>query len=278
MQNYSREPHEETSIAPVLKKFAASASTSTNNCLRTTDAVPTPALVDNKHKKPIHSDTFDKCFVVRPLIKRLQDCFIRWCNPGKNNVMDEGGIPSRSRWMRTFNPSKPNKYFMEIIMACDSVTRFCWSFFVTESALKTVINRYRRDRNKSMFSKVTHYQYEYNDRERKAQDKFGSATAQMLYFARFLRDASAATYVYRIFVDRRWDSIPATVLAKKEHNVSYTMTVKTKGKYHITRHWGGKGGGNVIVKSKKTQQEKEVSLRYDHYRGCTTQRVLVERQ
>lgn len=221
-------------------------------------------LVDNKHKKANHSDQFDKCFVVRPLIKRLQDCFIRWCNPGKNNAMDEGGIPSRSRWMRTFNPSKPNKYFMEILMACDSVTRFCWSFFVTESALKTVINRHRRGRNKSMLSKVTHYQYEYNDRERKVQERFGSATAQMLFFARFLREHYPDSPVtYRIFVDRRWDSIPATVLAKKEYNVSYTMTVKTRGKYHITRHWGGKGGGNAIVKSKKRNKRGK-------YRSATT--------
>ena len=101
-------------------------------------------LVDNsKQKGPTHSD-FDKCFKVRPLISLLQKVFLRWAIPGKNNAMDEAGIPSRHPWMRTFNPSKPVKYFMEILMGCDSLTRYCWHFFVTESAKKTILNRHRR--------------------------------------------------------------------------------------------------------------------------------------
>ena len=101
-------------------------------------------IVDNgKQKGPTHAD-FDKCFKVRPVISLLQKVFLRWASPGKNNAMDEAGIPSRHRWMRTFNPSKPQKYFMEILMGCDSRTRYCWHFFVTESAKKTILNRHRR--------------------------------------------------------------------------------------------------------------------------------------
>jgi len=101
-------------------------------------------MVDNSKQKGSNHADFDKCFKVRPLISLLQKVFIRWASPGKNNVMDEAGIPSRHRWMRTFNPSKPVKYFMEILMGCDSLTRYCWHFFVTESAKKTVLNRHRR--------------------------------------------------------------------------------------------------------------------------------------
>lgn len=91
---------------------------------------------------PSHDD-FDKLYKVRPFIKLLQQCFFRWCTPGKNNSMDEAGIDSRHNWMRTFNPSKPSKYFMEVLEACDSDTHFCWGLFVTESATKTVLNRHR---------------------------------------------------------------------------------------------------------------------------------------
>ena len=106
---------------------------------------------------PSH-DEFDKLSKVRPLIELLQACFSEWVTPGKDNSMDEAGIDSRHRWMRTFNPSKPSKYFMEMLEACDAVTHFCWGFIVTESASKTVLNRHRdpsgTQHQRSKFHKV----------------------------------------------------------------------------------------------------------------------------
>ena len=220
-------------------------------------------LVDNARKLSSQHKQFDKCFAVRPLIKLLQQAFIRWVVPGKNNAMDEAGIPSRHRWLRTYNPSKPNKYFMEILMACDSTTRFCWSFFVTESAKKVIKNRHRAGRTKSKFKKVTHYQHEYGPREREIQDRFGSAPAQMVYFARMLRENYDSPHVtYRLFTDRRWDSIPGIVVAKKEFNVSYTATVNKKSRYHIITHWCKKGAP-IVPKSKKRNKRGK-------YRSATT--------
>ena len=211
-------------------------------------------LVNNNDKKASSSDEFDKCFHVRPMITFVQKAIWRWCNPGKNNSVDEAGFPSRSRWMRTFNPSKPVKYFIESLMACCSETKFCWAFFVNESGKKTVLRRHRVQRsgrrNQTKFVKAKHYQWEYSESERVAQDRFGPATAQMLYFARLLRTRYPAPLTYRIFVDRRWDSLPGIVLARKNYNVSYTATVKFGSRYHILKHWGGKGGGKVLVKSK----------------------------
>ena len=113
-------------------------------------------LVDNKDAVPCTSQDFDKMFKVRPMITLLQDAFRRWVTPGKNNAVDEAPIPSRQHWMRTFNPSKPCKYFIEILMACDSNTRFCWSFFITESSKKVVLNRHRvgARRTRSKYVKV----------------------------------------------------------------------------------------------------------------------------
>ena len=221
-------------------------------------------MVNNIMKKSPSHENFDKLFHVRPMITMLQQTFERWFNPPKDNSMDEAGIPSRSKWMRTFNGSKPYKYFIELLMACCATTRFCWAFFVTESALKTIMNRHRRGRNKSKFKKVVHYQYEYSDVERRFQDRFGSATAQMLYFARILRERHPSQVTYRLFVDRRWDSLSAIVLAKKNFNISFTTTVKFASRYHIISHWGGKGGrGKAIVKSKKRNRRGK-------YRSATT--------
>jgi len=52
-------------------------------------------IVDNLTRAPLGSDDHDKLFHVRPLIARLQSTFRRWCVPGKNNAMDEAGLPSR---------------------------------------------------------------------------------------------------------------------------------------------------------------------------------------
>ena len=101
-------------------------------------------LVDNNDSLPCTDDKFDRVFKVRPMIVLLQDAFKRWATPGKNNDVDEAGITSRHRWLRTYNPSKPSKYFIEILMACDSATRFCWAFIVSESSKKVVPNRHRR--------------------------------------------------------------------------------------------------------------------------------------
>ena len=51
---------------------------------------------------------------------------------------------------------------------------------------------------------VPHFQYEYGENERLMQQRFGPATAQMLYFARILRENYPSPSTYRIFVDRRW--------------------------------------------------------------------------
>ena len=219
-------------------------------------------LVDNRRKRSPASPEFDKCWKVRPLISMLQEVFKRWVIPGKNNAMDEAGIPSRHRWLRTYNPSKPTKYFIEILMACDSVTRFCWAFCVTESAKKTVRNRHRDGRTRSKFVKVPHYQHEYGQVERSAQDRFGSAPAQMLHFARKLREDHDSPVVYRIFTDRRWDSVPGIVLSKKEFNISYTATVNVKSRYHIITHWMKKGAP-IIPKSKARNKRGK-------YRSATT--------
>ena len=157
---------------------------------------------------------YDKLFKVRPLIRQLQKTYIRWCQPGKNNAGDEAGFASRSRWMHTFNPSKPNKYFMETIMACDSVTRFCWAFFVTESAKKRIKNRHRRGRQRAKFIKVTHYQHEYSAVERQDQERFGSAPSQMVYFDRLLRENSDIPITYRMFTDRG----PSLGLTTRNHS------------------------------------------------------------
>jgi len=147
-------------------------------------------------------------------------------------------------------------------MACDSPTRFCWAFFVTESATKRIKNRHRRGRQRAKFIKVTHYQHEYSDVERQAQDRFGSATAQMIYFTRLLRENFDSPITYRMFTDRRWDSLPGIILSKQKFNVSYTATVNKKSRYHVINYWCQKGSP-IVSKSKKRNKRGK-------YRSATT--------
>ena len=210
---------------------------------RGTEARPAPQ--DDRH---------DKCWHVRPLIELLQRTFCSWCIPGKNNAMDEAGVPSRHRWLRCYNPSKPTKYFIEILMACDSVTRFCWAFFVTESTKKTVVNTHR-NRVKGKFVRVNHYQHEYGRDERRMQDRYGASVAQMSYFARKLREFTPDNAMtYRIFADSRWDSILGIVYARKHYNVSYTSTIKKlTDRFHVVKLWKKSKNNSfgTVVKSKK---------------------------
>ena len=84
--------------------------------------------------------------------------------------------------------------------------------------------------------------------------------AQIVHFARKLREI-ADDYVlledggiiYRLFVDRRWDSLPGIVHARREHGVSYTSTVMKSHRFHVIS--GSKkrsiaGLKNFVTKSK----------------------------
>ena len=219
-------------------------------------------LVRTDKRPDVDTDKHDKCYYVRPIITCLQKAFQRWFVPGKNNAVDEAGIPSRMRFLRHFNQDKPHKYFIELIMGCDSLSKFCWYFYVSESATKSVRNA-RRDggrrgkRARSKFHRVPHYQPEFNKDERVLQDKVGPTCAQVCHFARKLReiandyvDVEDGGIIYRIFVDRRWDSLPGIVHARRIHNVSYTATVMNTHRYHVV---GGKQkpGLNQFVKKSK---------------------------
>ena len=121
------------------------------------------------------------------------------------------------------------------------------------------------DLTPSVCAQVKHYQWEYGTREKWVQDSYGSASAQMMYFARLLRERYDSPSTYRFFTDRRWDSMPAVVLARQQYNVSFTCTVKKSSRYQIINHWTKRGPNNpaAIVKSKKRDRRGK-------YRSATT--------
>ena len=223
-------------------------------------------LVKTDDRPNADSNQHDKCYHLRPLIKLLQKAFPRWFVAGKNNAVDEAGVPSRFRWLRNFNKDKPHKYYIELLMGCDSLTKFCWYFFVNESAQKVILNRTRRPgprrskRARSKFHKVAHYQPEFDTYERELQDKLGVNAAHVVHFARKLREVAEddvsledGGIVYRVFVDRRWDSLPGIVEARRKHGVSYTATVMASHRFHVIREYKNKkhsGLQNFVKKSK----------------------------
>lgn len=208
-------------------------------------------LADNEKRASVEDDDHDRCFHIRPLITHLQDAFRRWIVPGKNNAMDEAGIPSKMRWLRHFNKDKPNKYYIEVLMACDSITRFCWGFIVNEKSTKNIRRQSRslpagvtrgRGRRQTKLEAIRHYQYEYDDEARALLDDpigGGPAAAQIVHFASMLRsfdpepESSKKTITYRLFMDRRWDSLYGHHWAMTEHQVSCCATVKKGSRFHV---------------------------------------------
>ena len=113
-------------------------------------------------------------------------------------------------------------------MGCCAVTRFCWHFIVNEGAEK-IVERRDRQSGQSKFTKVSYFQFSYNDLERQVQIDHGVGAAHMVYFSRVLReidDDPDMSMMYSMFTDRRWCSLPAMYLylSKKRHNVSFTST------------------------------------------------------
>ena len=188
----------------------------------------------------------DKAWPCRPIIKFLNEAFAKWFNPGRDNALDEGGLPSRFPWLRIRNPQKPHRYFIEMLMGCCSETRFCWHFQLNEGVTK-IIKRANRTRGQSRYTTTPYYNVNYNEAERHAQNDFGAGAAHMLYFSRILRSFDSSDIgqmCYRMFTDRRWCSLPAMYLAKKNYNVSYTCSVQDGSRYHVANLF-------PVVKSKK---------------------------
>ena len=193
-------------------------------------------LVDASARAAREAADHDKAWPVRIFIQKLNDTFLRWFNIGRNNALDEGGLPSRHNWLRIRNPAKPHRYFIEMLMGCCSLTRFCWHFQLNEGIHK-IISRADRTRGQSRYMKVDYYQYVYNEEERRIQDNYGAGAAQMMYFSRVLRrfdNDPTMRMCYRIFTDRRWCSLPSMYHAKKKYNVSYTCSVMDGSRFHIT--------------------------------------------
>ena len=230
-------------------------------------------LVNNDDKPEGTAGDYDKLFLLRPLLDMVQRQARRWYTPGRDHSFDEAGFPSRFTWLRCFNKTKPHRYFIELLMACCAVTRFCWSFFVNEGTKKTLPRANRRP-GQSKYVKRPHYQHEYDASDRAVQDKWGPTAAHMHYFAKELRKYDpqphlpphAKDMTYRFFCDKRWCSIPAMVICKEKFDVAFTSTVRKKSRYHIVHQLP------VPFTKTKPRREIEGQVQVCHYHfssyGC----------
>jgi hypothetical protein len=74
---------------------------------------------------------YDRIFKIRHVVEVFQRTFMESFRPGLHLAVDEGGFPykgSRSP-IKTYNPKKPNRWFMMIYCLNDSETKYCWRFF-----------------------------------------------------------------------------------------------------------------------------------------------------
>ena len=183
-------------------------------------------LVDNTNRPSVDSDQHDKCYLVRPTITHAQSAMKRWCKPGEDLAGDEGPLPSRHNWLRKRNPNKPNKYFIELLILCCSVSRYCYHFTVNEGKEKCVLRENRRP-GQHKFVNKWYKQHEYNAEDERFAKEYGTSAGQMQYWARILRDSAPDDdYTFHLHVDKRWCHLTGMVVAKDVHNVTYTCSVK----------------------------------------------------
>ena len=213
-------------------------------------------LADNEARPPVTSDDHDKCYLVRPIIDIVQKAFRRWCDPGRDSAMDEGGFPSRHNWLRKRNAAKPNRYFIEVLKLCMSRTRFCRDFIINEGKTKH-IRRANRQPGQHGYKKCRYKQHEFNDADNEFAKTHGITAGQMQYFARRLREGSDdEDYVYHIHVDKRWCSLVGMVACMDLHKVAFSASVKRGSRYHVAYDLG------LTQATKRANRGK--------YRSCTT--------
>ena len=190
-------------------------------------------LVDSTERPPKEDDAYDKCYLVRPIIKLAQSAFQRWCTPGRDSALDEGGLDSRHNWLRKRDPSKPNTYFIELVMLCAAKSRFCLDFFVNEGQSKN-IKRTNRRPGQHGYKKVPYKQFEFTDEDFDFALSRGATAGHMQYFARRLRERVGNDgYIYHIHVDKRWCNVTGMVAAMDLHQVAFTCSVKKGARFHV---------------------------------------------
>ena len=213
-------------------------------------------LADNSQRPPVTSDDHDKCYLVRPIISIVQAAFQRWCTPGQDTALDEGGLPSRHHWLRKRNETKPNRYFIEVLKLCCSKSRFCWDFVINEGKTKH-IKRANRRAGQHGYKKCHYKQHEFNAADDTFALAHGITAGQMQYFARRLRENSDDDdYVYHVHVDKRWCSMVGMVVCMDLHKVAFSASVKRGSRYHVAYDLG------LRQSTKRANRGK--------YRCCTT--------
>ena len=79
-------------------------------------------LYDCTKARRFEDGKYSKTYKCEAFLKHMAGRFQNSWNAGRWNSLDEAGIPSRHRWCRHFNPNKPHKYCIELLVIADSAT------------------------------------------------------------------------------------------------------------------------------------------------------------
>ena len=86
---------------------------------------------DSSKAKPRGHEDYDKLFLIRPLINRLNETFHNAYSPSKENAVDEGLIKFKGRLaFKQYMPLKPAKRGIKVWLRADSNTHYVSAFQV----------------------------------------------------------------------------------------------------------------------------------------------------
>lgn len=99
-----------------------------------------------------------------------------------------------------------------------------------------------RGPNNTTNKEVIYFQHEFGQVTKHYASKYGVTVGHKVYFAKLLRDydpepeknpGNKTMVVYRFFSDKRWDSLVGMVEAMRMYDVSFTLSVDERSRYHI---------------------------------------------
>ena len=93
---------------------------------------------DCRKRRAFGARSYNKLHKVLPLVQHVQEMLASTWVPGLNNSLDELGFPSRHKWLRHFNKSKPHKYHIELFGLADAKFNRLFGIQVCEGKLRHV--------------------------------------------------------------------------------------------------------------------------------------------
>ena len=176
---------------------------------------------DCRRRRSFGGRSYNKLHKVLPLVMHVQKQLTMSWLPGLNNSLDELGFPSRHRWLRHFNKTKPHKFHIELFGMADAKSNRLFGIQVCEGA-----NRFVDERGRSV--KAHEYRspnFSTTDWQRVERNNWGLMEMKVYKLLQLLPKGACVS------MDSRFSSLPLMMMAELELEVGIFSTMVQNRKY-----------------------------------------------